>query len=627
MRNAWFLAPAAIVLAGTLAYGSIFPGAFVFDDAPNVSRNRQLDRLQDFLPGGPGWSAQPNRAVTFATFALDRAVAGNDPTFHRAVNLAIHLAAALLVLALVLSAFQSPGLRGLALAPQAWAVGLVAGLLFVTHPVQTQAVTYVVQRLASLATFFYLLSAVLYVRWRIAKEGAAGGWRSWLPFGGALLAALLAMRSKEIAFTLPLALLLLEAVLFDGPWKRRLLGLAPFLATMALIPVTLLLAQAPAAGLEADVVLPTRVQTEMSRLDYLLTQFTVIVRYLGLLVLPVGQTVDHDVALRTSLADPAVLGSAALLLALAGAAAGLLLGASPRRARPLDPAARLAALGIAWFFLALSVESSLIPIVDLMYEHRVYLPFAGLSISSATLLALGIRRIFPGRAAALTAAAGLLLAAVLGGVTWRRNQAWSSELALWTDAVEKAPRKARPRHNLGVVLSAQGRSVEAMALLQEAVRLDPDYAPGHESLGVALSAAGRASDAEAHFRKAISLDPKAAAPWYDLGTLRFDASRYAEAIPYFEQAIARRPGYADAYANLGACWNGLGRSADAVRVLTGARDAIRDHPIARAQLALALAQVGDLVAARRELEAIRPLAPGIAAQIQAYIDSRGGPPR
>ncbi len=627
MKSARLLAPAAIVLAGALAYGSAFPGAFVFDDAPNVSRNRQLDRLSDFLPGGPGWSTQPNRAVTFATFAIDRAIAGNDPSFHRGVNLAIHLGSALLVLALVLSGFRTPRVRSSVLAPQAWAVGLVAGLLFATHPIQTQAVTYVVQRLTSLATLFYLLAAVLYVRWRLARDGGEAGWRSWLAYGGSLLSALLAMRSKEIAFTLPLALLLLEAVFFDGPWRRRILGLAPFLAAMALIPATLLLSSAPALAFEQDVIEPTRVQTDMARLDYLLTQFTVVARYLGLLVLPVGQTVDHDVALRTSLADPAVLGSAALLLALAAAAAGLLLGTSPGRARPLDPAVRLAALGIAWFFLALSVESSVIPIVDLMYEHRVYLPFAGLSISVATVLALGVRRIAPGRTAALTAAVGLLVAALLGGLTWRRNQAWASEVALWTDAVEKTPRKARPRHNLGVALNALGRRAEAMALLREAVRLDPGYALGHESLGVALSDAGRPAEAESHFRRAIELDPKAAAPWYDLGTLRFDSRRYAEAIPFLEQAVARRPGYADAYANLGACWNGLGRPADAVRVLAGAGDVIRDHPVARAQLALALAQLGDLAAARREAEAVRRLAPGIAAEVLGYIDSRSKTPR
>jgi tetratricopeptide (TPR) repeat protein len=627
MRTARLLAPAAIVLAGALAYASAFPGAFVFDDAFNVAGNRGLDRLSDFLPGGPGWSAQPNRAFTFATFALDRTVAGNDPSFHRAVNLGIHLASALLVFALALAAFRAPRLRGSALAPDAWAVGLVAGLLFVAHPVQTQAVTYVVQRLTSLAALLYLAAALLYLRWRLAREEGASGWRSSIPYAFALLSALLAMRTKEIAFTLPVALLLLEAVLLDGPWRRRLLGLAPFAATMVLIPATLLLAAAPSGAPQVNLIEPMRVQTGMARLDYLLTQSTVVVRYLGLLVLPVGQTIDHDVTLRTSLSDPAVLAATAVLLALAGAAGGMLLAASSRRARPADPALRLAALGIGWFFLALSVESSIIPIVDLMVEHRVYLPFAGLSLTVATLLALGARRLAPGRVALFTTGVGLLLAAVLGGVTWKRNGAWASEVALWTDAVEKAPAKARPRHNLGVALNALGRRAEAMTLLEEAVRLDPGYAQGHDSLGVALGDAGRPAEAEAHFLRAIELEPKLAAPWFDLGTLRFESGRYAEAIPLLEQAIARNPDHAAAYANLGASWNALGRPADAVRVLQGAREVIRDSALARAQLALGLAQLGDLAAARREADAIRRLSPGIAAQIQGYIDSRGRPPR
>ena len=616
-----FLAPAAVVLAGLLAYSSAFPGAFVFDDAPNISRNPQLDRFLDYLPGGPGYAAQPGRAVTFATFALDRAVAGNAPTFSRAVNVAIHLAAALLVLALTLAAFQAPRLRGSALAPQAWAVGLVAGLLFVAHPVQTQAVTYIVQRLASLATLFYLLAALLYVRWRIVGEAGSRGWPARATYAGALVAALLATRSKEIAFTLPAAMLLLDAVLFEGPWRRRLAWLIPFAVVAALVPASLLATSAPAGAILGDPAEATRVQTTMSRGDYLLTQFTVIARYLGLIVFPAGQTIDHDVPVRHVLLEPAVLGSAALLLAVAALAAWLLLASSPRRSRPLDPAARLAALGIAWFFLTLSVESSLVPIVDVMYEHRVYLPFAGLSISLAVLLALLARRIAPERTVAVTAAAGLLLAVALGVVTWRRNEVWSSEVALWTDAVAKSPAKARPRHNLGVSLHRVGRRAEAMPFLMDAVRLDPAYAMGHESLGVALGDAGRPVEAEVHFRRAIELDPKLAEPWFNLGTLRFDARRYEEAVPFFEKAIALRRSYPDAYANLAACWNGLGRHSDAVRLLEGARDVIRKQPVARAQLALALAQLGDLAAARREVEAIRPLAPGIAAQLQGYLDT------
>jgi Flp pilus assembly protein TadD len=629
MRSHGFLASAAIVLASLLAYSSAFPGAFVFDDTPNVRDNSGLDRPLDYLPGRPGYAAQPNRAVTFATFAIDRAIGGNDPTFHRAVNLAIHVASALLVLGLVLAVFQAPRLRRSALVPSAWAVGMAAGLIFATHPIQTQAVSYIVQRLASLATLFYLLAAFLYVRWRNGREAGARGWRAHAGYAGALLAAMLAMRSKEIAFTLPLALLLLEVLLFDGPW-RRLVPLLPFVATMGLIPATQFLATSPTGGTTGGTTGPIdlpRVQTSMARWDYLLTELTVVARYLGLIAFPSGQTIDHDVPLRHALLDPAVLGSALLLLAIALLGAWLVFASSPRRPRPLDPAARVVAMGIGWFFLSLSVESSVIPILDVMYEHRVYLPMAGLAISLATLLALGSRAIAPDRTAAITAAAGLLLAAVLGAVTWNRNEVWSSEVALWTDAVAKAPAKARPRHNLGVALHRLGRRAEALPLLQDAVRLEPAYAQAHESLGVALEEAGRTAEAESHLRRAIELDPKLAAPWYDLGTMRFEARRYAEAAPFFEQAIARRPAYPDAYANLAACWNALGRYADTVRLLRGAGDVIRTQPAARAQLALALAQLGDLPAARREAEAIRRLSPRIAAELQAYLDGRGASPR
>ena len=631
---AGLLAAAAVVLAGALAYSSAFPGAFVFDDAPNVARNGLLDHPAAYLPGGPGWSAQPNRALTFATFALDRAVAGNDPTFHRAVNVAIHMAAALVLLLLVQAAFRAPRLRGSALAPHARAVGLAAALLFVTHPLQVQAVTYVVQRLASLATLLYLLAALLWLRSRLAGEEGRGT-AAWVAGVGSLLVTLAAMRTKEIAFTLPVALLLLEAVLFEGPWRPRLLRLLPFAATMLVIPATLLLAPDPvavgvapipgaAAPPAADAVLPTRVQTDMSRVDYLLTQFTVIVRYLGLVLVPVGQTVDHDVAVRRSLLDPAVLGSAALLLALAGAAVALLAAASPRRARPADAAVRLVAIGVAWFFLGLSVESSLIPIVDLMYEHRVYLPFAGLSMAAATGIALGARRFAPARVDRITVGVGLALALVLGVATWQRNLAWSSEIALWRDAVEKAPGKARPRHNLAVALNAVGRRGEALPLLQEAVRLDPAYAQGHESLGVALADAGRPGEAEAHLRRAIALDPRPARPYYDLATIRFEQGRYAEAVPLLEQALARRRDYPEAWANLGASWNALGRPDEAARVLRSAGDVIRMQPLARAQLAIALAQLGDLAGARAEVAAIRVLAPGVAAQVQGFIAAREG---
>ena len=623
MTSPRFLSALAIVVAGVLAYSSAFPGAFVFDDIPNLLESPYIDRPLSFLPGGPGYQEQPNRALTFLTFALDRTVAGADPSFHRGVNLAIHLVNALLVLALVLAAFHAPRIRNSALAPASWAVGLAAGLLFVTHPVQTQAVSYIVQRLASFASLLYLATAVLYVRWRNARDAGRSGLSTWGAYAGALLLALLATKTKEVSFTLPFALLLIEAVLFEGKWAPRLVGLGPFVATLAVIPLTTLGAAAPAGQLLSDVTDATRLQTTMPRGDYLLTEFVVLVRYLGLVAFPAGQSLDHDVTIRTTLADPAVLGAVSLLVAMGTGGFLLLRASSSRRERPLDPASRLAALGIAWFFLAISLESSVIPIVDPMFEHRVYLPFAGLSIALATLLALVCRRLMPARPAAATLAVATAVAGALGTVTWVRNHAWTSEVAIWSDTVQKSPAKSRPRLNLGVALDKVGRKAEALTMLEQAVAIGPGDPFAHESLGAVLAHVGRVAEGESHLRRAIELAPNHARAWYNLGLVRFEAYRHVEAVPCFEQALKLKRPYPLAVANLAASLNVLARSQEAVRLLQSASEEIQDNAIARAQFAIALTQTGDLAGAWREFEAVRRLSPAIAADLQSYFQARG----
>ena len=337
----------------------------------------------------------------------------------------------------------------------------------------------------------------------------------------------------------------------------------------------------------------TRLQTEMGRVEYLLTQFTVVARYLGLVVFPAGQTLDHDLPVRSTLADPAVLGAAGAARRAGRSRAAAALGCvAAANAKPLDPAVRLAALGIGWFFLALSVESSFIPIVDVMFEHRVYLPMAGLSMTMATLLALACRRLAPRRAVAATVGVAAAVAVLLGAVTWTRNALWTSPEAIWRDAVLKSPAKARPRHNLGVILLKAGRLAEALPWLQQAVALDPRWSLAHESLGVALSQAGRVGEAQAHFERAIVLAPEFADQWYDLGVEFLQARSYAEAVPCFEKALKLQRPYPNAVASLAVALNRLGRSRDAVRLLRESRDEIRTHAAARAQLAIGAGAAG-----------------------------------
>jgi tetratricopeptide (TPR) repeat protein len=610
-------------VVGLLAYSNAFRAGFVFDDSPHVVDAPSIDDPASYLPGGPAYRAQPNRALGGLTFALNRRLLGPGPAGFHAVNVLVHLLNALLVQALVLLSFRTPRLRASALAPWSRSVAFVAALLFVVHPIQTQAVTYVVQRLASLATAFYLLAVVLYARWRLAGlSGHAGGVRraAWLV--GAVLAAVLAMKTKEIAFTLPVAVALYEVLFFEGSWGKRALGLAPLVATMAIIPIGLVGLDKPLGETLSDVAEVTRVQTAQSRWDYLTTEVAVVATYLKLLAFPVGQNVDHDFPSYRSLLEPRMALSLGVLLALAAVAAWPWVVRRGPRARDPDPAARLVSFGIAWFFVALLVESSAIPIADVMFEHRVYLPSVGILVAAATGLGLLARRHAPSRPAVATAAVGAALALPLAAATWIRNEAWADELALWTDAAAKSPSKARPRNNLGVALGAAHREREALVQLQEAVRLEPGYARAHDNLGVVLSALGRPREAEEAHLRAIALAPGDPEPYYNLGCMRLDQGRYGEAAALFERALAVHPGHARATLNLGAAWNGLGRFPDVVRLLSGAGPAVLGRPEARLHLALARFELGDVAAAEREAMALEPVAPAMAAHLRAYLAGR-----
>ena len=621
-RSRRAIGPAALVLTGLLAYSNALRAGFVFDDVPHIGDSPSIQDPAAYLPGGPAYRAQPNRALAGLTFALNYRLLGRDPLGFHAVNVFIHVLNALLVYLLVLTTFRTPRMRGSALAPLSKAVAFVAAVLFVAHPIQTQAVTYVVQRLASLATTFYLLSLVLYGRARLSEQSGFGGSaRRVAGIAGATVAAVLAMKTKEIAFTLPVVVALYEALFFQGGWRRRALHLAPVLGTLAIVPLGVVGLDKPIGELLSDASAATRVQTTQGRWEYLVTEVTVVADYLRLLVLPVGQNVDHDVPTCRSLAEPRVLLSLGALLALAAVAIGPWV---VRRAagEPRDPAVRLVSFGIAWFFVALLVESSVIPIADVMFEHRVYLPSVGIFFAGATAigwLALGLA---PARPALATAAAGAALALPFAAATWVRNEAWADEITLWRDAVSKSPGKARPHNNLGVALGAVRRDDEALAQLREAVRLEPAYARAHDNLGVVLYRRGRVAEAEAAHLHAMALAPRDASPYYNLGCIRLDQGRYAEAAALLERALALEPGDARAALNLGAAWNGLRRFPDVVRLLSSAGPAVLAQPEARAQLALARFELGDVVGAEREVARLEPVAPGMAVKLRAYFAAR-----
>jgi hypothetical protein len=257
---------------------------------------------------------------------------------------------------------------------------LFAALLFAVHPIQTQAVTYIVQRFASLAALFYLFALVTYIKFRLISlqtpilEGQHHrpgiSVKRYALYAVSLISVILAMKTKEFAFTLPVVMAICEFMFFKETLKRRMLYLAPIILTMVIIPPSLSDTSGSLSeigGIDEAAAEISGARDKISRWDYLNTQFRVIVTYIRLLFLPISQNLDYDYPIYRSFFSPAVILSFMFLLLLFGIGIYLFY-----ISRITHCALRITAFGIFWFFVTLSVESSVIPIDAL--EHRVYLP-------------------------------------------------------------------------------------------------------------------------------------------------------------------------------------------------------------------------------------------------------------
>jgi hypothetical protein len=467
----------ALYAAILWAYRSSFDVPFQFDDIDQIVEN---PAVQSPSPEALlRWAKV--RILPFVTFALNAHFNGPDTRAYHAVNLVVHLLATSAVFALAFALCRTPRLRATAAGRHALPAAFATALLFGLHPIQTQSVTYIVQRTTAMAGLFYLAATWLFV---IARSSASAPVpnrrRARAAYAGTLVSAVAAFLCKENAITLPVMLLVTDRVFFAAPWRAALRRLAPFALLVALAPALFLLlgrpVVAPSVAATLGPVRSGQILVEqwlqpahgITPVDYLLTQATVVPRYLGLIAVPRGLNVDHDVPVARALSPAALAGFAAI--------AGLLVVASAALRRwPL------VGYGLAWFLVTLSVESTLVPLPDVMVEHRLYLPMAGLGLAFGALFAAGYTR-WPLRAALAIA----LLGAALAIATSARNNVWGSPLALWQNALEQSPDKPRVIQNVGVILFQSGQVDEAIAHYCRALKVDPDFAMARSNLNVAL---------------------------------------------------------------------------------------------------------------------------------------------
>lgn len=531
-----------IVMLGLLVYSNTYQVPFQWDEQVFIVDNPIVHNLDYFLSPAEAvkhehYGAFIRRYVVYFTFALQYAAHGTEVFWYHIVNTLIHVGAGLLVYFFALGLCRTPFLaESETCSKYAAPLALLAALLFTVHPIQTEAVTYVYQRLASLTAFFYLGAVCSYLYSRLSHRK----WQRVLLYICCILLALLAVKSKEHAFTLPFAVGLLELSFFRGRILPRLAQVLPLFLVALLIPLTVLGVASPAGGnIIADLHESTQVRSTGTHLEYLYTQFRAIPEYIRLLFAPVNQTLIHDIKLSQTFWQPKVWMG---FLFISGILIGALLLFKNSKAGGNPREFRLAAFGILWFFLALSVESSLVALNMLMHEYRVYLPSVGAFIALATAGMILWRRLErDGRKAiAATGYAGVIV--LLGLLTYQRNMVWQTRLGFWEDVVAKSPNDPRGYNTVGLMYyNKYGMRAKGIRYLERAVEVAPGFMAALNNLGNLYRKEGRYEEAIEVFERVIRLQPEPYEAHYNIGLAYEALGKVGKALDHFQQAVELRP--------------------------------------------------------------------------------------
>jgi Tfp pilus assembly protein PilF len=577
-----------------LVYGNSFDASWHLDDYSNITQNPSvhitewgweslLKPIQAGLKDG-----RLDRPVASLTFALNWLFGQDSPAGYHLVNLALHILTGWLLFLTVCALYRTPRMRG-ASASDIPFICLLGTVFWAVNPVQTQAVTYIVQRMALLAAVFSILGLLAYVRCRLAA--ASGERMAW-----ALVCAasfFLGIGSKENAIVQPLVLVMAEIAFFQdlskAETRRRLaiFGISGCLAVFGL-GVLIFLKGDPAAVLSYS----NRYFTPWERL---LTQARVLLFYVSLLFYPAPTrlSIEHDVILSTSLVSPwTTLPCLAIILALIG------LSVFQLKKRPLVAFATL------FFFIHHLVESTVIGL-ELIFEHRNYLPSMFIFFPIAGGLKRLLNHYHPRSGTMVWALRAfiVLLVVGLGSGTYVRNQTWFSEQSLWEDAAGKAPTASRPLHNLawghyermgdyatalrlyeaamkGTKTNIHQESIilnnmasiyytvrdyrKAEDFWRQSIDSHPDYPETYYRLALALTRQDKLDEAGRRLDQLLAKHPAHAFGTNLKGIVLFRQGNYAESLSFFKQALKAKPTQLAATINLGSVYLQIGEPSKAM---------------------------------------------------------------
>ncbi len=578
------VAGAVLAACGIAAYANSLSAPLIFDDLDWVFSESSA-RI---------WPLATNRPILNLTFALQRAFGATEPAAFRGLNVAIHIAVGLILFALVRrtlrakSSDRSPRhVDGLA---------LVASALWLTHPLQTQSVTYVVQRSESLAGLFYISALYALSRSRDSRRPAV-----W--YSVAIATCWVGLGVKETLVTAPIALLLYDRAVLAESWREIIrkrwalyVGLFSSWAWLAANVAPALHSSRASVGFARASVTP---------IEYLLSQPGVLLHYLRLVVWPEALSLDHYWTIARDAGTIAWQGGIILAL-VAWSFTSLWF-------RP--------AVGWTAFtaFLILAPTSSIVPIADLAVEHRMYLPSACVIVLAVVGLDRAVGRWNasrsgePGRLGIHTrriafAICGVAIAVSIG-LTLRRNEDYSDPERMWRSVLQMNPENPRAHNELGNRMRELGRDDEALLHYREAVAISDrlphrPLAPFHYNLGSALHDLDQLREAIHHYRRALRLQPRSTRVLLNLGAALSATGDLAGAIDAYTKLLKLRPRHGPALNNMAIAYAAQGEHELAVARFRDAVSGTPRVPGVRRRLALALLAQGQTAEAVEEWNAI-----------------------